>query len=223
MEPLLAFKTMENVRKGKGIAPEVIEKLKQAGIPDWYIASCLKIKYLFPRAHATAYVMMAYRIAFCKVHYPLAFYAAYFSIRAAEFDANLIAKGKTAIKGKMKEIDELEAQKSLSVKDKDLQIVLELAWEMYLRGYFVEKVDLYVSQADKFVIHDKSLLPPLAALDGVGSTAAKNIVEARKDGDFTSVDDLKKRTGISKTVIETLREHGCLAGMNESDQMELFL
>ena len=94
---------------------------------------------------------------------------------------------------------------------------------MYLRGYFVEKVDLYVSQADKFVIHDKSLLPPLAALDGVGSTAAKNIVEARKDGDFTSVDDLKKRTGISKTVIETLREHGCLAGMNESDQMELFL
>jgi len=223
VEPLLAFKTMENVRKGKGIAPEVIEKLKQAGIPDWYIASCLKIKYLFPRAHATAYVMMAYRIAFCKVHYPLAFYAAYFSIRAAEFDANLIAKGKTAIKGKMKEIDELEAQKSLSVKDKDLQIVLELAWEMYLRGYFVEKVDLYVSQADKFVIHDKSLLPPLAALDGVGSTAAKNIVEARKDGDFTSVDDLKKRTGISKTVIETLREHGCLAGMNESDQMELFL
>lgn len=223
IEPLLAFKTMENVRKGKGIAPDVIETLKKGGTPDWYIESCLKIKYLFPRAHATAYVMMAYRIAFCKVHYPLAFYAAYFSIRAAEFDANLIAKGQTAIKEKMKEIDELESQKSLSIKDKDLQIVLELAWEMYLRGYSVEKVDLYQSQADKFIIHDKSLLPPLSALGGVGVNAAKNIVEARKDGDFTSIDDLKKRTGISKTSIEILREHGCLDGMNESDQMALFM
>lgn len=223
VEPLLAFKTMENVRKGKGIAPDVIEKLKKGGIPDWYIESCIKIKYLFPRAHATAYVMMAYRIAFCKVHYPLAFYAAYFSIRAAEFDANIIAKGKEAVKAKMKEIDDLEAQKALSVKDKDLQIVLELAWEMYLRGFFVEKVNLYTSEADKFIIHTKSLLPPLAALGGIGTNAAKNIVEARKDGEFTSIDDLKKRTGISKTAVEILREHGCLDGMNESDQMALFM
>ena len=167
--------------------------------------------------------MMAYRIAFCKVHYPLAFYAAYFSIRAAEFDANLIAQGKEAIKAKMQEIDEMEGQKPLSIKDKDLQIVLQLAWEMYLRGYSVEKVNLYTSEADRFIIHTKSLLPPFAALGGVGINAAKNIVEARKDGDFTSVDDLKKRTGISKTAIEILREHGCLAGMNESDQMELFM
>jgi len=220
IDPLLSFKTMENVRKGKGIQPDVIEKLKAGGIPDWYIESCLKIKYLFPRAHATAYVMMAYRIAFCKVHYPLAFYAAYFSIRAAEFDANLISQGKEQIQVRLKELDALE---NLSVKDKGLQIVLELAWEMYIRGYYVEKVDLYGSLADKFVIHEKSLQPPFAALDGLGSSAAKNIVEARKDGEFSSIDDLKKRTGISKTVVEILREHGCLTGMTESDQMELFM
>ncbi|WP_425438910.1 PolC-type DNA polymerase III [Propionispira arboris] len=220
IDPLLSFKTMENVRKGKGIQPDVIEKLKAGGIPDWYIESCLKIKYLFPRAHATAYVMMAYRIAFCKVHYPLAFYAAYFSIRAAEFDANLISQGKEQIQARLKELDALE---NLSVKDKGLQIVLELAWEMYIRGYYVEKVDLYGSLADKFVIHEKSLQPPFAALDGLGSSAAKNIVEARKDGEFSSIDDLKKRTGISKTVVEILREHGCLTGMTESDQMELFM
>ena len=223
IDPLLSFKTMENVRKGRGIKPDVIEKLKQGGIPDWYITSCLKIKYLFPRAHATAYVMMAYRIAFCKVHYPLAFYAAYFSIRAAEFDANLISQGKDAIKEKLKGLTELERQTKLSLKDKDLQIVLQLAWEMYLRGYRVEKVDLYRSKAEKFTILRKSLLPPFAALGGVSTAAAKNIVEARKNGLFTSIDDLKKRTGIPKTAIEILRIHGCLNGMTESDQLELFM
>lgn len=223
IEPLLAFKTMENVRKGRGIKEDVVAKLKEGGIPDWFIDSCQKIKYLFPRAHATAYVMMAYRIAFCKVHYPLAFYAAYFSIRADEFDAHLIAQGQQAVKTRLEELAEEEKIKKLSVKEKGLQVVLELAWEMYLRGYTVEKVDLYESMADKFIMHEKSLLPPLSALPGVGITAANNIVEARKQGEFSSVDDLKKRAGVPTPSIDILREHGCLDGMNETDQIALFV
>lgn len=222
IDPLLSFKTMENVRKGRGIKEDVVEKLKEGGIPDWFIESCQKIKYLFPRAHATAYVMMAYRIAFCKVHYPLAFYAAYFSIRADEFDAHLIAQGKKAVRDRLDELVAQEKNKSLSVKEKALQVVLELAWEMYLRGFYIEKVDLYNSLADKFVMHEKSLLPPLSALPGVGKTTAHNIVEARKKGAFSSIDDLKKRAGVPAPSIEIMRLHGCLDGMDETDQIALF-
>lgn len=219
VEPLLSFKTMENVRKGKGIAPEVVEKLRTSNVPEWYIESCQKIKYLFPRAHATAYVMMAYRIAYCKVHYPLAFYAAYFSIRADAFDVSIISKGKDEIK---RRLDELNALDKPEGKDKDLLIVLQIAWEMHLRGFYVEKIDLYKSDAVKFIIHENSLLPPLNSLNGFGNVAAKSLVEARKNGPFTSIADIKKRTSASQTNIEQLREHGCLAGMQESDQMELF-
>ena len=223
IDPLLSFKTMENVRKGKGIAAEVVETLRQGGIPEWYIQSCQKIKYLFPRAHATAYVMMAYRIAFCKVHYPLAYYAAYFSIRAAEFDANVVARGKDFVHERIHELEEKSKEKKLDVKDSGTLVVLQLAWEMYLRGYWVEYVDIYRSDAEKFIILEKSLLPPLASLAGMGGSAARGIVEARKAGVFTSIDDLRKRSGISKTNIEILRDHGCLDGMSESDQMELFM
>lgn len=220
VEPIVAFKTMENVRKGRGIAAEVVEKLKAANVPDWYIESCQKIKYLFPKAHAVAYVMMAYRIAYCKVHYPLAFYAAYFSVRADAFDASLIARGKDAINNKLRDL-EMQGTK-ISVKDKALQTVLELALEMYLRGYTLEKVDLYASDADKFVIHNNALLPPLGALEGVGEAAARSIVEARAAGEFKSVQDLKTRTSISKTTVEVLREIGCLKGLPETAQIELF-
>jgi len=220
VDPLLSFKTMEAVRKGRGIKPDVVEILRKGGIPEWYIDSCQKIKYMFPRAHAVAYVMMAYRIAFCKVHYPLAFYAAYFSIRAAAFDANIVARGKEFVHDR---IQEIEAKEKPEEKEKELLIVLQLAWEMYLRGYSVEKVDLYKSKADKFIIHKKSLLPPLTSLSGLGLSDAKGIVEGRKEGPFTSVENLKKRTGASKTSIEVLREHGCLDGMDESDQLALFM
>ncbi len=223
VDPLLSFNIMEKVRKGKSskiLSPDVIAGLKEKGVPQWYIDSCLKIKYLFPRAHATAYVMMAYRIAFCKVHYPLAFYAAYFSIRAAAFDANIVARGKEFVQER---IQEIEAKEKPEDKDKELLIVLQLAWEMYLRGYSVEKVDLYQSKADKFIIHKKSLLPPLTSLSGLGLSDARGIVEGRKEGPFTSVENLKKRTGASKTSIEVLREHGCLDGMDESDQLALFM
>lgn len=220
VEPLLSFKTMENVRKGKGIAPDVVEKLKAAKVPDWYIGSCQKIKYLFPKAHAVAYVMMAYRIAYCKVHYPLAFYAAYFTVRADAFDAELIAKGKEAISNKLRDL-EMQGTK-ISVKDKSLQTVLEIALEMYLRNYTLDKIDLYESAAMSFIIRGNSLLPPLGALEGVGETAARSIVEARQTGDFKSIQDLKNRTGISKTCVEVLREAGALKGLPETAQIELF-
>ena len=222
IDPLLSFKTMEKVRKGKGIAEDTVEVLRKGGIPEWYIESCQKIKYLFPRAHATAYVMMAYRIAFCKVHYPLAYYAAYFSIRAAEFDANVIARGKDYVGDQIHQLELASKEKKLDAKQNATLIVLQLAWEMYLRGYSCEYVDIYESDAEKFIIHEKSLLPPIASLSGMGTKAAQSIVEARKDGVFTSIEDLRRRTGISKTNIEILRDHGCLDGMGESDQIALF-
>ena len=219
VDPLLSFKTMENVRKGKGIAPDVVEKLREHKIPEWYIESCQKIKYMFPRAHATAYVMMAYRIAFCKVHYPLAYYAAYFSIRAEAFDSDVIAQGKSVVKQNM---DDLNAKDKLEPKEAEFLVVLQLAWEMYIRGYTVEKVDLYRSEADKFVMLEKSLLPPFTSLKGVGGVDAAALVAGREGPAFSSIENMRKRTGISKTAIEALRNHGCLEGMEESDQIALF-
>ncbi len=222
VEPLLAFKTMENVRKGRGIKEDVVATLRKDGIPEWFIESCQKIKYLFPRAHATAYVMMAYRIAFCKVHYPLAFYTAYFSIRADDFDAHLISQGKAVVKQELEKLNAESKVKKLSVKEKDMQIILELALEMYLRGYSVEKVDLYRSSADKFIMNKESILPPLSALPGLGITAAQNIVAARQKKPFSSIEDLKHRASVPTPAIEILRLHGCLEGLDESDQMVLF-
>lgn len=219
LDPLFAFKTMEKVRKGKGLADSDVETMKKGNIPQWYIDACKKIKYLFPRAHATAYVMMAYRIAYCKVHYPLEFYAAYFSVRAADFDADLISQGKAAIRERL---DQLNSKDGLSEKDKELQIVLELSWEMYLRGFSVQKVDLYRSEATTFVLEDNTLLPPLTGLVGISTAAATNIVRAREEYAFTSIEDLKRRASLSTPMIEALRNHGCLVNMQESDQMSLF-
>ena len=219
IDPLLSFKTMEKVRKGRGVAPEVVEVLREKGIPEWYIESCQKIKYMFPRAHATAYVMMAYRIAFCKVHYPLAYYAAYFSIRANAFDADIIAGGKEMVKQAM---DDLNAKEKLDAKESELLIVLQLAWEMYIRVYRLERVDLYKSEAEKFVMLEKSLLPPFTSLNGLGASDAAALVEGRKGKPFSSIENMKKRTGISRTTIEALKNHGCLNNMDESDQLSLF-
>jgi DNA polymerase-3 subunit alpha (Gram-positive type) len=166
--------------------------------------------------------MMAYRIAFCKVHYPLAYYAAYFSIRADEFDANVISRGKDFVKQKINELETIAKEQKLDVKQNATLIVLQLAWELYLRGFDCQRVDIYRSDAEKFIIEGDSLLPPLASLAGMGLKAAQGIVEARKKGSFTSIENLRRRSGISKTNIEILRDHGCLAGMSESDQVSLF-
>ncbi|MBQ7723171.1 MAG: PolC-type DNA polymerase III, partial [Selenomonadaceae bacterium] len=222
VDALKSFKTMESVRKGKGIKPDVVEDLKAHGVEDWYIDSCQKIKYLFPRAHATAYVMMAYRIAWCKVHYPLAYYAAYFSKRAEEFDANEVIKGKKHIKQKLEELENLAEERKLDVKEGDCLADYQVVYEYLLRGYDFERVNLYESEAEDFIIKKNSLLMSLGSLVGVSEAAAKNIVEARNGGKFISIDDLKNRAGLTKTVIDALKNHGCLKGMQETNQMSLF-
>lgn len=220
VEPLLAFKTMESVRKGKGIKPDDVEKIRAKNVPEWFIESCQKIKYMFPKAHAVAYVMMAFRIAYCKVHHPLAFYAAYCTVRATDFDADLIVKGAKVLKDELVILE--EKGNTLSTKEKSIQTILEIAHEMYLRGYVFHRVDLYKSDAEKFLIVDNGLLPPIGSLQGVGISAAHNIVAARQNKDFSSIEDLRSRSRVSKTVIDILKTHGCLEGMDDSDQTRLF-
>ncbi len=220
LKPKQAFKIMEGVRKGKGVKPEDEEAMRNNQVPEWYIESCKKIKYMFPKAHAVAYVMMAFRIAYFKVYYPEAFYATYFTVRADEFDADLIVQGPEVIR---QQIEEIEAKgNGASTKEKNLQTILELALEMYMRGISMTRVSLENSHSTKFLITGEGLLPPFAALQGVGDTAAKNIVQAREEAPFASIEDLRVRARISKTVIETLEKHGCLKGLASTAQMELF-
>ncbi|HET7578471.1 MAG TPA: PolC-type DNA polymerase III [Bacillales bacterium] len=220
LEASLAFKIMEFVRKGKGLQDEWIEEMKNHGVPDWYIDSCKKIKYMFPKAHAAAYVLMAVRIAYFKVYHPALFYAAYFTVRADDFDLDIMTSGSGAIRSKIEEIQ----GKGLDAtpKEKSLMTVLELALEMCERGLSFKKVDLYRSEAAEFIVDGDSLIPPFNAVAGLGTNAALNIVKARKDGEFLSKEDLQQRSRLSKTVIEDLDHQGCLAGMPDSNQLSLF-
>ncbi|MBZ4663511.1 MAG: PolC-type polymerase [Caloramator sp.] len=218
--PKTAFNIMERVRKGKGLRDEDIEVMKQNNVPDWYIQSCNKIKYMFPKGHAVAYVMMAVRIAYFKVYYPEAYYATYFTVRADDFDADLIVKGEKAIISKIKEIESLG--NSASQKEKGLMTILEIALEMYKRGLKFIPVDLYKSDSVKFLITEEGILPPFRALQGVGENAARNIVAAREQGPFVSKEDLRIRAKATKTVIEILDSHGCLKGLPETNQLSLF-
>ncbi len=215
-----SFTIMEKVRKGKGLTFEEEKYMKDNNIPNWYIDSCKKIKYMFPKAHAVAYVMMSFRIAYFKVHYPQAFYATYFTTKANDFDAQLIVKGKVAVKDKIQELKKLGNEKT--AKEKNLLTVLQVALEMYCRGYNFNKVDIYKSDSDKFIIEEDGLLPPLKSLQGVGENAAKSIVKARKSGKFLSIEDIVTRSKATKTVIEALQEHGCLEGMSEKNQLSIF-
>ena len=174
---------------------------------------------MFPKGHAVAYCMMAVRIAYFKVYYPRAYYATYFTVRGDDFDGNLIIKGEMTIKAK---IDEFNNSAELSVKDKGLLTTLEICYEMYKRGIKFLKVDIYKSDANKFIIEDDSIRMPISALNGVGENAAKSIFEAAKDGEFISKEDLRTRAKVSKTVIETLDEHGCLEGLPDTNQLSLF-
>lgn len=220
LEPKTAFTIMEKVRKGKGLSEEHEKVMKEHDVPDWYIGSCKKIKYMFPKGHAVAYVMMAVRIAYYKVYYPKEYYATFFTIRADDFDANLIVKGESAIRVKM---DELEALgKDIGVKEKGLLTALELSFEMYKRGIKLLNVDIYKSEAVKFTIENESLRPPLNALEGVGENAAKSIVLERVNGEFISKEDLRTRSKVSKTVIQSLDNHGCLKDLPETNQLSFF-
>ncbi|MGE0910056.1 PolC-type DNA polymerase III [Bacillus atrophaeus] len=220
LEPSLAFKIMEFVRKGKGLTPEWEEEMKNNKVPDWYIDSCKKIKYMFPKAHAAAYVLMAVRIAYFKVHHALLYYAAYFTVRADDFDIDTMIKGSTAIKAVMDDINSkgLDA----SPKEKNLLTVLELAREMCERGYSFQKVDLYRSSASEFIIDGNSLIPPFNSIPGLGTNAALNIVKARGEGEFLSKEDLQKRGKVSKTILEYLDRHGCLEALPDQNQLSLF-
>ncbi|MDO5707988.1 MAG: PolC-type DNA polymerase III [Andreesenia angusta] len=215
-----SFKIMENVRKGRGLSEEDEEEMINNDVPSWYIDSCKKIKYMFPKAHAVAYVMMSFRIAYFKVKYPEAFYATYFTMKAADFDAELILKGREAVLDKIKEIEALGKDKK--AKDKNLLTVLEVCLEMYSRGYKFERVDLYNSDSDKFKIGKNGIIPPLKSLDGVGENVSRLIAKEREVKRFISIEDLTKRAKCSKTVIEALRIHGCLSNMQETNQIDLF-
>ncbi|WP_175989050.1 PolC-type DNA polymerase III [Bacillus sp. Marseille-Q1617] len=220
LEPSLAFKIMEFVRKGKGLQDEWVDEMKNNGVPDWYIDSCLKIKYMFPKAHAAAYVLMAVRIAYFKVHHALLYYAAYFTVRAEDFDIEAMVRGSQAVRAKIEEINSkgLDA----SPKEKNTLTVLELALEMCERGYKFQKVDLYRSHASEFIIDGDSLIPPFNSIPGLGTNAAINIVKAREDGEFLSKEDLQQRGRVSKTIIEYLDNHGCLESLPDKNQLSLF-
>jgi DNA polymerase-3 subunit alpha (Gram-positive type) len=208
------------VRKGKGLKPEYEQLMREKQIPDWYIESCKKIKYMFPKAHAAAYVTMAFRIAWFKVYYPEAFYVTYFTVRADVFDADIVSKGRDRVQMEIKEIE--SKGNDITQKEKNLLTILEVANEMYARGIKCLPVDLYKSDATKFLITEEGLLPPLNTLPGLGTAAAANIVEARGKGKFLSKEDLRIRSGVSKAVIEILDNHGSLEGMEQSNQLCFF-
>ena len=226
LPPNDSFKIMEAVRKGKvakGKEPKWEEYkalMKEHGVPDWYIKSCEKIKYMFPKAHAAAYVTNAFRIAWFKVHQPLAYYAAFFSIRADEFDSDCMIFGEEKVKNKMKQID-LEGN-AATVKDKNMYAILELVLEMYERGFSFLPMDLYKSHATKFLVEDGAIRPPLNSIPGLGTVAAEGIAKAREDGKFMSIDDLKIRSKVGNSVTDLLKKYGCLDGMSQSNQMSLF-
>lgn len=223
VEPKLAFQTMESVRKGKGLKPEMEEAMKQNDVPDWYIDSCKKIKYMFPKAHAVAYVMMAFRIAWFKVHRPLAFYSAYFSVRAKGFDASCMIRGDAVCLDKIRELHRKDVDKTISAAEKDTQTTLEVCHEFYKRGFIFEPMDIYASDATKFIVTDKGLIPPFTSMPGIGEQAALNIVEERKKGRFLSAEELSVRCPkVSKSVIELLGEIGALGSMPRSTQISLF-
>ena len=220
MDNKKSFKIMENVRKGKGLTQEEEDQMRELKVPEWYIDSCKKIKYMFPKAHAAAYVMMSFRIAYFKVYYPEAFYATYFTIKASDFDADLVIKGKETVKTKIEELEKLG--NDMTAKEKNLLTVLEVVLEMYARGYKIQNVDLYKSDSDKFTIDENGILPPLKSLEGLGENVARKIVEERNISRFISREDLINRGKVSKPVLEVLNNHGCLGDLPLSNQISLF-
>lgn len=216
-----AFDIMEFTRKGKlKQHMDMIPFMEEANVPKWYIDSCLKIQYMFPKAHAAAYVTMAFRIAWFKVYYPEAFYQAYFTVRADVFDASIMTKGVELVREHIKAMR--NSENKLTGKEMNTLTILEVCNEMYSRGYKFVPIDLYKSDAKKFLKTDDGILPPLNALPGLGESAAIAIVEARQKGEFLTVDDLRIRSGINKTSIEVLRNEGCLNGIPESSQLTFF-
>ncbi|BCG59647.1 PolC-type DNA polymerase III [Paenibacillus sp. URB8-2] len=220
MDAGLAFKITESVRKGKGLSPEWIEEMKKCKVPAWYIDSCLKIQYMFPKAHAAAYVISAVRTAYFKLYYPIYYYATYFSVRAEDFDIELCCQGYDAI---LRQIVEIEAKGFQALpKEKAMLPILEMALEMTARGFTFKSIDLYRSDATKFTVDGDSLIPPFSAMAGIGENAAKNIAAAKDAGEFLSIEDFQQKSKASKTIVELLTGLGCFRGLPESNQLSLF-
>lgn len=217
-----AFRIMEAVRKGKGLRSEDEEAMKAANVPEWYMESCRRIQYMFPKAHAVAYVMSAFRIAYFKVHYPEAFYATYFSVRADDFDAMIMAKGPEIARASMKELLNKKKDGTISPKEENVIPILEICIEMYCRGFKFTNIDLYKSHATNFIITEEGIRPSLNALSGLGENVARAIMEERENGEFKDIEDFKARTGASKTIIELLEKNGCFDGWAESEQVNLW-
>lgn len=225
LPPNTAFKIMELVRKGQALKDpkkweEYEAQMRECQVPEWYISSCRKIKYMFPKAHAAAYVMMAFRIAWFKVHIPKAYYAAYFSIRAKAFDAEFMIFGKEKVKEKMKEIETMGNQ--AGPKDKDMYDDLELVFEMYERGIKFLPIDLYKSNATKFLVEEEGIRPPINSISGMGTVAAEGIYNAVQEGPFSSIEDVRKRAKIGNAATDLLKKFSCLKGLPESNQLSFF-
>ena len=223
VQPKLSFKTMESVRKGKGLTEEMETAMNEQHVPEWYIDSCKKIKYMFPKAHAVAYVMMAFRIAWFKVHRPLAFYSAYFSVRAKGFDASCMIKGDKVCIDKIAELKQKDRDKTISAAEKDMMTTLEVCHEFYRRGFTFEPMDVYKSDATRFLVTETGLIPPFTSMPGIGEQAALSIVEERKNGKFLSAEELIVRCPkASKAVVDLLEQIGALGSMPKTTQMTLF-
>ncbi len=216
----LAFTIMESVRKGSGLKKEWEEEMLAHDVPEWYIASCKKIKYLFPKAHAAAYVMMAWRIAYCKVFYPLAYYAAFFSIRASAFNYELMCQGRERLEQHL--ADYRKRSDDLSKKEQDTLRDMRVVQEMYARGFEFLPLDIYKAKARDFQIIEGKLMPSLASIDGLGEKAAEAVVDAAEDGPFLSLEDFRSRTKVSQTLCNTMADLGILDGLPESSQLSLF-
>jgi DNA polymerase-3 subunit alpha (Gram-positive type) len=216
-DPSLSFKTMESVRKGRGLAPEMEEMMRSIDVPEWFIDSCHKIKYMFPRAHAAAYVMMSFRVAYYKVHYPLEFYSVYFTVRADTFDIELCAGGLDAV---MKNLKLLKAKDKPDQKEKDAITILEVVAEMNLRGFELLPVDVYKSKAKTFVIEDGKLRPPFTAVAGLGENVALQIERGALEGEYSSKEDFANRTKANTAIMEKLDRLGCFEGLPDTDQIK---
>ncbi|NVF10949.1 PolC-type DNA polymerase III [Anaerococcus sp. AGMB00486] len=215
-----SFQIMEKVRKGKPLSDEILAYMRDNNVPEWYIESCLKIKYLFPKAHAVAYCLMSYRIAYYKVYYPKAFYATYFTTKLNDFQYSVIIKGLKSIQYALNEINELEKP---TQREKNLRSLLEVAEEMAARDIKIKKADLYKSEACKFILdEDGEILPPLSAIDDVSEAMAKDIVEERDKSKFISIEDLNKRTSLNKNALNSLKNLDIVDGIQEENQMSLF-
>lgn len=217
-----SFKIMESVRKGKGLTPEWEAEMKEVGVPDWYIGSCKKIKYMFPKAHAAAYVMSAIRLGWYKVHIPLAFYCSMLTVAPGGFDASIVIGGKRRVMETIKEIERKEKTKEATPKELQSIPVLQLANEIFARGIKFLPINIKVSDASAFVPEDGNIRMPFSALGGLGENAAANIVSARNEEPFFSVEDLQIRARLSKSVIDVLRTNGVLDGLDETDQISMF-